>query len=50
MVQTSRSYRIKDPLGILNRLNNHIVKLPHTEADKPDSLAIQYNLEKYLLK
>jgi len=48
-IRVSCSHRIFDKYGILNSLDNRIVAIPHKELEKPDSLAIEYNLEKYLL-
>ena len=48
-IRVSHSHRIVDEYGILNHLDNRIVTVPHTEFEQPDSLAVEYNLKKYLL-
>ncbi|RDU62801.1 MULTISPECIES: HNH endonuclease signature motif containing protein [Helicobacter] len=48
-IKVSSSHRIVDKYGILNSLDNRIISIPHKESEKPDSLAVEYNLEKYLL-
>lgn len=48
-IRVSHSHRIVDEYGILNCLDNRIVVIPHTESEQPDSLAVEYNLKKYLL-
>lgn len=48
-IRVSHSHRIVDKYGILNRLDNRIVAAPLVEFEQPDSLAVEYNLEQYLL-
>ncbi|MGI0439934.1 HNH endonuclease [Helicobacter himalayensis] len=48
-IKVSNSNRICDKSGILNSLDNRIITIPNKELEKPDSLAVEYNLEKYLL-
>ena len=48
-IKISHSSRISDKQGILNNLDGSIVAIPDKELEKPDSLAVEYNLEKYLL-
>lgn len=48
-IKVSRSHKIVDRNGILDRLDDHIVDIPHKESERPDSLAVEYNLKKYLL-
>ena len=48
-IKVSHSSRIADKDGILKSLDNRIVAIPHTDFERPDSLAVEYNLEQYLL-
>lgn len=47
-IKVSHYCKIVDRNGILNSLDNRIVDIP--DCERPDSLAVKYNLEKYLLK
>lgn len=48
-IRVSHSPIIVDKDGILKGLDNRIVAIPHTDFERPDSLAVEYNLEQYLL-
>lgn len=47
-IKISHSNRIIDKNHILANLDNRVIAIPNTE-EKPDSLAVEYNLKKYLL-
>ena len=47
-IRVSHSNRIIDKNHILANLDNRVIAIPNTE-EKPDSLAVEYNLKKYLL-
>lgn len=49
-IQLSCSSKIRDDNSLLQSIKNKIISLPQDKEQCPNSLALEYNLQKYLLK